>query len=363
MNKVKSQQQNLRDLIKASGAISISAFMNEVLFHPKYGYYTNENPFGKEGDFVTAPEISQVFGELIASYLIALWQNNYSQSGIALVEMGAGKGTLMKDFLKIASTIPDFFNKVTINIVEISPRLQKIQQKNLQNYKNIKWWDDFDDFYQKNQKEPIFFIANELFDCFAIDQYVKIDNCWIEKLVDLDEKDSLRFSFAQRNQKINEIINKLTNNLGKEGDVFEYSKTAENFMLILSDAIKKSGGIAIVIDYGYVENKFRDTLQAIKKHKFSNILENIGESDVTSLVNFKRLEDIVRNGNLQSWIVTQKEFLESLGIEIRREKLLENKTKAQQDLINSAIDRLIDGKEMGELFKVLIISGAKPDPQ
>lgn len=348
--------QSIKDLIKINGPISVSTFINEALFNPKYGYYTNENPFGVKGDFITAPEISQVFGELIASYLISLWQNNYQETQINLVEMGAGRGVLMQDFLKISSKIPNFMEKTTINIIEISPKLQKIQKNTLKNYKNIKWWSNFDDFYQNNQKKPIFFIANELFDCFAIDQFVKIDDFWVEKLVNLDQKNALNFVFSGKNEKINEKINKLTNNLGKNGDIFEYSKSGEDFMSQLSKAIKKTRGIAIIIDYGYVQNNFKDSLQAVKKHKFSNILENIGKSDITSLVNFKKLEEIARNNQLESWIVTQKEFLESLGIEIRRQKLLANKTEKEQDLINSSINRLIDKKEMGELFKVLIIS-------
>ena len=344
----------LTDLIKITSPISISNFMNEALFNAKYGYYINQNPLGKQNDFITAPEISQVFGELIAAYLINLWQNNYDQNEINLVEMGAGKGTLMQDFLKTASKIPNFMDKISINIIEISPKLQKIQQENLKNY-NIKWWGNFDDFYQKNQIKPIFFTANELFDCFAIDQFVRLDNFWIEKLVGLDEKDNLTFVLAKKDQKINEAINKLTDNLGKNGDIFEYSRSAEDFMSVLSSAIKKTSGIAILVDYGYIENKFHNSLQAIKNHKFSNILENIGQSDITSLVNFKKLAKIAENHNLQKYIVTQKEFLESLGVEIRRQKLLENKTKEEQNLINSSIDRLIDKRQMGELFKVLII--------
>ena len=159
----------LKSLIKLQGPLTVSQFMNEALFHPKFGYYTNNQPIGRDGDFITAPEISQVFGELIAAYQVNLWQNNYNSQEINLVEMGAGKGTLMHDILRFASKIPNFLEKTTVNIIELSPKLQEIQKKNLQDFK-IKWWSSFDDFYENNQEKPIFFLANELFDCFAINQ-------------------------------------------------------------------------------------------------------------------------------------------------------------------------------------------------
>ena len=349
-------KQYLVDLIKINGPISISAFMNEALFNQKYGYYTNSKPIGKEGDFITSPEISQTFGELIGAYLVNLWQNNYESQEISLVEMGAGKGTLIKDLLRFASKIPNFLDKVSINIVEISPKLQKIQKECLKNHK-INWHNDFIAFKEQNKNKPIFFISNELFDCFAINQYVKIDGFWVERLVGLSKNEELLFVLGNKNEAINKKISQLTNNKGRSGDVFEHSPASDEFMSILSKSIKGTKGIALIIDYGcFTCNNFNDTLQALKNHKYSNIFKDLGQSDITAHVNFAYLKEIAQKENLQTWLINQKEFLESLGIEIRRKNLIKDKSTKEQDLINSSINRLIDKDQMGELFKVLILS-------
>ena len=348
-------QNFIIDLIKNSGPISVSQFMNEALFNPKYGYYIKQNPFGKDGDFITAPEISQVFGELIGAYLLNIWQNNYTGSKINLVEMGAGRGTLMYDLLNFANKIPGFVGNVDVNIIEISPKLRSVQQDKLRDF-NIKWWNDFDQFYQSNNTRPIFFVANELFDCFAINQYININGFWHERLLGLDKNGELNFILGQKNAVLHDLINKLTGGLAKNADLFEHSPACDQFMLQLASAIKKTNGVGIIIDYGYLKNNFQNSLQALRNNKYSNVLQDIGLSDITALVNFARLEKIIADDDLKSWVVTQKEFLESLGVEVRRQKLLQNKSKKEQDLINLAINRLIDKDQMGELFKVLILS-------
>ena len=348
-------KQYLVDLIKINGPISVSSFMNEILFNPKFGYYINQTPFGKKGDFITAPEISQVFGELIGVYLVHLWQNNYNSGEIVLVEMGAGNGTLMRDLLNFATKIPNFLNKAEINIIEVSPKLQKIQQENLKNF-NIKWYSNFADFTASRKDRPLFFVANELLDCFAINQYVQINHFWQERLIGLSEDNNLQFVLAPKNQKLNEIIKSLAGDYSFEGAIFEHSPALENFISELFSYLKANKGIALLIDYGYEKNKFESTLQALKNHQYSNIFESLGESDLTALVNFKRLRDLAKTQQIQSWLVTQKEFLESLGIEIRRQKLIEGKILKEQELINSSINRLIAKDQMGDLFRVFICS-------
>lgn len=355
---------HLANLIKINGAISISQFMNEALFHPEFGYYTTKNPFGKDGDFITAPEISQVFGELIGAYFIGIWQNNYNGGRINLVEMGAGCGTLMRDLLSFARKIPHFLESTNISIIEISPKLQELQKQNLQGF-DIDWYYNFSDFYQQNNSAPIFFVANELFDCFAIDQFVKTENGWSEKLIAVGKNSELNFvlglpisslqednaSVATQNVKNPDCH---TSSAIAVGSFQEYSSQAISFMNQLAQAIKKTSGIALIIDYGYIKNEFKNTLQAIKNHQYCDILKEAGNCDITALVNFVSLQNIATKNNLQTSLITQREFLTSLGIEERREKLLEGKNQEQQDQINSAINRLIDERQMGELFKVLI---------
>ncbi len=361
-------KSHLQNLIKINGAISIGQFMNEALFHPKLGYYKAQNPFGRDGDFITAPEISQVFGELIGAYFIQLWQNNYAGKKINLVEMGAGKGTLMKDLLTVAQKIPDFLNTINISIIEISPRLQEVQKQNLQGFK-INWYENFSEFYAQNNDAPICFIANELFDCFAIDQFVKTQNGWAQKMVGVDKNGELEFVFSDYTS-IRHLLSRhpdasrdpfsntelIPTCVGMTiGEVLEYSPQALSFMNELSQAIKKTNGIGLIIDYGYIKNEFKNTLQAVKKHQFCDVLKEAGNSDITALVDFLALQKIADKNHLQTSLITQKEFLQTLGIEARREKLLAGKNSEQQNQINSAINRLIDEKQMGELFKVLIV--------
>jgi SAM-dependent MidA family methyltransferase len=230
-----------------------------------------------------------------------------------------------------------------------------VQKENLKRH-DIKWYKDFTSFESKNKSKPILFVSNELFDCFAINQYVNIDGSWVEKLVGLNDKGDLHFVLDEKHAALSEKISLITQNLGKGGDVFEHSPSSDEFMTQLSISIKKRNGVAIIIDYGFDTNKFQNTLQALRHHKYSNIFNHIGQSDITSLVNFKRLSQIAQQEKLQTWLISQKEFLESLGAETRRKKLLENKSEKEGGLINSSIDRLISSDEMGQLFKVLIIS-------
>ncbi|MFT6077529.1 MAG: SAM-dependent MidA family methyltransferase [Myxococcota bacterium] len=343
----KEMKSHLQNLIKISGAIPVSSFMNEALFHPEFGYYKQQNPFGKKGDFVTAPEISQVFGELISAYLISIWQNNYSGQKINLVEMGAGKGTLMKDILIFAQKITGFLDKVNVSIVEISPKLIEVQKLNLQGSK-VSWYQDFASFYAVNNEDPIFFVSNELFDCFAINQFVKTQDGIAQRMVGLDKDGELQFVASK--VFVNDIIK---NKLSENGDIFECSPSAESFMDELTFSIKKTGGIGLIIDYGYLESK-KSTLQAVKNHQYFDVLKEVGKVDITALVDFVNLANIALKNNLEASIISQRKFLLALGIESRRKKLLIGKGKKKQKEINGSIDRLVDNEQMGDLFKVLI---------
>lgn len=336
-------KNHLINLIKNSGPISVAEFMREALFHAELGYYQQKNPFGRDGDFITAPEISQVFGELIGAYFASLGMNYYFGRKINLVEMGAGNGTLMNDLLRVAKKIPDFFKFVNIHIIEISPRLQAIQQDKLKDYK-ITWHDNFDSFYAANSEDPLFFIANELFDCFSINQLVKTKDGWAEKMITVKEE-KLEFALSNYSQ-----------NIGIDAEisaVFEKSIEAESLMEKLVNAVKQSGGMGLIIDYGYYQNEFRDTLQALKNHQYVDVLNEAGNADITALVNFEILEKIAKNNGLKTSFSTQKHFLELIGIEARRSVLINDKSDDEKKKINLAIDRLIDPKQMGELFKCL----------
>ncbi len=344
----------------------ISHFTSRALFHPTSGYYRTRNPLD---DFVTAPEISQVFGELIAAYLLQISSTKKSKDlhplvaqleampqtrnlplnrgKISLVEMGAGKGTLLRDILvsvkKLAEKknlqAADFLEHTMFHIIEINEVLKKIQQENLKNF-SVTWHENFSDFLR--EADEIFFISNELFDCFPIDQFVKTDIGWCERLIG-----SGKFITKNFDPEIHQFVQNLVQVDAPFGAVFEHSFAAKSFMAQLCEALKTRGGIAINFDYGYVKTEFANTLQAVKNHQKVEVLKNVGEADITAHVDFSALEKIAKNFELNSSLITQREFLISLGIEERRKILPPSE--------NSAIDRLISLDQMGELFKTHII--------
>ncbi len=353
--------------------MKISHFTSRALFHPTSGYYRTRNPLA---DFITSPEISQVFGELIAAYLldVTLHLLRGPKSKISFVEMGAGKGTLFFDILSTIKKLAekknpqavDFLERATFHIIEINEVLKKIQQKKLKDF-SVTWHEDFTEFLcrkfdvnstkksSRNEVQrdlplsrgmggdsQIFFISNELFDCFPIDQFIKTDIGWCERLIDSD-----KFITANFDPKIHQFIENLVAENAPFGAVFEHSSAARNFMSQLCEALKTNGGIAINFDYGYIKNEFANTLQAIKNHQKVEVLKNVGEVDITAHVDFSALEEIAKNCRLNSSIISQREFLISLGIEERRKILPPSE--------NSAIDRLIAVDQMGELFKCHII--------
>lgn len=323
-------------------AIKISEFVHNALFDRLSGYYRKKNPIGKNSDFITAPEISQVFGELIAAYFLQIF--SAKRSRISFIEMGAGTGTLFFDILnsfeKLAAKnnrlATDFLACTTFHIVEINPVLREIQQQKLKNFK-VSWYEKFEDLALDGE---IFFISNELFDCFPIDQFVKTDIGWCERLTD-----STSFMMRGFDPEIHRFVQNLVEADAPLGAVFEHSMEAKKFMSQLCDAIKTQGGIAINFDYGYFKTEFANTLQAVKNHRKVEVFEK--DADISAHVDFAALNKIARSFDLKSSLVTQGEFLLSLGIEERRKIL-----PASQ---NSAIDRLIAPDQMGDLFKCHIV--------
>lgn len=336
--------------------VKISEFITKALFDEKDGYYKKKNPIGAKSDFITSPEISQVFGELLAGYIL---HNCLNYEGkISLVEMGAGRGVLFYDILstfkKLAQKneqIANLLSRMDFNIIEINPVLQNIQKEKLKDFK-VNFYENLFDF-SKGKETKIVFISNELFDCFAIDQYVLCEEGWRERIILEGEKRT--FGLAPFTKEINDFVkSKIGNILLPLGAVYEYSKSGEEFMTSLCNILKCNGQIAINIDYGYIKNLFVNTLQAVKNHKKWDVLKDPSEADITSHVNFNALDAISKDHGLNSSLVTQREFLLGLGIENRRQSLLKNSPNNSKD-INLAIDRLINCDEMGDLFKVHII--------
>lgn len=357
----------IKSLIKNHKNLNIADFISEAMFNPLHGYYRTKKPIGKDGDFITAPEISQTFGELIAAYFLSLILA--SPNKIALVEMGAGKGTLFADIILTIKSLAKKLGKdleikerVSFHIIEISESLTQIQQEKLHDYDaEITWYQDFAGFKKQNQSSEIYFFANELFDCFPTHQFIKTKAGWQEREVGILH-DELVFVAQDFNPLKHKIAQELVNQWLKaedkitEGAIFEHSFAAINFMHELSQALKDQGGIGLVIDYGYLDLPLKSTLQALKNHQYHDVLKNVGDCDITTLVNFLALKNCAEKSQLKSSLVTQREFLLELGIEERRKSLnnFEQENSAAKSH-NLAINRLIDADKMGELFKCLII--------
>ncbi len=345
--------------------MKISELIEKSLFDKQKGYYKTKNPIGKNADFITAPEVSQIFGELVAVYLIHIFQN--SKNKISLVEMGAGRGTWFKDILQTINNLAkknneealDFLERAQFHIIEINPVLQKIQQQNLQNFA-IKWHENFEDFLSQKNSE-IFFISNELFDCFAIDQYVKSIEGWRERRVGFKGKIDFKnpqFFLEEFNSEthnfVEEKLGKFLSQNAPINAIFEYSKTAQDFMKKLCKSIVDNGGIAINCDYGYDKYNFSNSLQAIKNHRKVDFLDALENCDITAHVDFFALDKIAKNFNLKTSLISQRKFLIELGALERNQQLIEKNPNQAQELEKS-LERLISPLEMGELFKFHII--------
>ena len=340
------------EIQKRKCGISLEKFIDICLFDNE-GYYETSNPLGRSGDFITSPEISQLFGEILGLYIYSLWNNKYKEK-FNLIELGPGNGTLLIDILRITKPLVNFHNFFNIHLIEKNKYLINKQKQNLRLRKfdniNIKWHNDFINIDQK----PSIIYANEFFDCLPIRQFIKKNNSWYEKNVNFNKK--TKFFFYQHSLVKNEkILNKLAKH--KKNNIVELSEHRENFFRKICDFVFKYSGTIIVIDYGYSELLKKFTLQSVFNHRPSNLLDNLGKQDITSLVDFNTLIDIAKNYNLNVDIFcNQKEFLLTNGILERKNKIIKNCTIEQKKNFADECNRLVNEKHMGSFFKFLILS-------
>ena len=333
--------------------IPLDEYINLALYDKKKGYYMRRNPFEKKGDFITAPNISRLFSEMISIWILSFWENLGSPKNFNLVELGAGNGEMMKVFIESFKKFPAFYNSCKIYIYEKSPLLIKIQKKKLKD-KKIVWLSDL----KKIKKFPTVFIANEFFDSIAIKQFIKLDNSWFERFVNFKNKREAFFFDKKIN--MNEFEKKIKYKITQNQDFIEYSETGINYLKHISKIIRKNQGGILIIDYGYLDVKMRNTLQAISKHKYSNILKNIGTSDITHNINFNLFKKIIEQlGELENSITTQRKFLIKMGIKERAEIISRNLTFLKKADIFYRLEKLINEKQMGNLFKVMFIRNKK----
>jgi len=333
--------------------LPLDQFIEFALYDKVNGYYMKKNPFGKEGDFITAPNITRLFSEIIAIWVLTFWKSIGSPKKFNLLELGAGNGEMMKVIIETLKNFPECFDNCSFQIHEKSELLKKKQQLNLKS-ENITWIDNI----KINNSYPIVFLANEFFDALPIKQFFKRKEGWVERFVNF--KDEKNAEFNERSINIKDIENDLSFEISKDQEIIEYSPSSFEYLKDISNLIKKYDGGILIIDYGYLNLKMEETLQAIKNHKHSSILEDIGESDITYNINFNLFKRFIGQfDDLNSIITNQKKFLSSMGIIQRAEIISENIPFSKKTDLFFRIRRLIDEKQMGELFKVMLIKKHK----
>ena len=330
--------------------ISFDKFVDIALYHKKTGYYMKKNPFGKDGDFITAPNISILFSEMLAIWCLAFWEHLGCPKKINIIELGAGNGEMMYQMIKAFKRFDKFRESSNYFILEKSQFLKKIQKKKLNSHK-ITWLNSIN----KLKNGPNIFLANEFFDALPIKQFIKKKNKWYEKSI---KKNNInKFEFVNVITNIKDLEKKIKINLSKNQKIIEFSPLTYDYLNIISKKINIFQGGLLIVDYGYLKKKMGDSLQSIYKHKFNNILDNFSKSDITYNLNFFLLKKIVKKLNLKVvGLTSQRNFLTKLGILDRAEILAKNLQFSKKADIYYRIKRLIDRNFMGELFKVMFVT-------
>ncbi len=339
--------KNNQIFFKKNLSLPVDTFFENVLFDKKYGYYSSKNPFGRKGDFLTAPGISNLFSEMIGIWLVSIWDSLGKPKKFNIVELGPGEGDLTKILIKTFKRFPEFYKSTKIYLYEKSYKLIKLQKKKINDPK-VTWVNNF----SKIKDGPVIFFGNEFFDAIPIKQFSRKGKLMFEKHYLLD-----------KNKKICEIYKKASNediNLIKKFSCLKNIKFIEFPKLGLNELdkiIRKisvlNGGL-LLIDYGYLISNNKSTLQSVFKHKRNDILQNLGKADVTSLVNFNLLKEYVTKKKLLvKKIVEQKSFLKQMGIIERANNISKKMGFMDQTNLYLRLKRLLDTKSMGSLFKVM----------
>ena len=335
----------IRERIALDGPMRISDFMHLCLLHPQHGYYVNHAAFGVQGDFITAPEISQMFGELLGLCIAQAWMDQGSPDSFHLLELGPGRGTLMSDIVRATRSVPGLHRAAEITLLDASETMKQRQKETLSGC-HVNWIESLDELEDK----PIFTIANEFFDALPIRQYVRAGEAWHERLIGLQDGE-LGFGLSPVTQTGDYLHSRLNDTT--DGDIVEVSEATQSIIGQLGQHIETHGGCALIIDYGDWTSK-GDTLQAVRDHKYSNVLTALGDADLTAHVDF---EQIARASQCAvSKMCTQQDLLERLGIAHRAQSLVTSATdEGQKNDVITAYRRLTHEEEMGTLFKAIAL--------
>jgi SAM-dependent MidA family methyltransferase len=352
-------EQEIRRLIGVAGPMPVSEYMALCLGHPQHGYYVTRDPFGSEGDFTTAPEITQMFGELIGLWAAAVWKLMDTPEKIHLVELGPGRGTLMSDLLRAARVMPAFHSALDVHLVEISPPLEEKQRQSLSGLATPVTWHRA---LQEVPDGPQIVIANEFVDALPVHQAVRRDDGWHERVVQIDADGNLAWGLAPEPTPHFERVLPARVRNAPEGAVFEWR--SDTLALELGRRVARAPGAALLFDYGHTESGPGETLQAVGAHSFADPLRTPGLVDITAHVDFQAFAGAAESmGAAVHGPVEQRSFLHNLGIESRA-AVLKAHAKDKAEEIDAALHRLTDdsARGMGRLFKAVGLADPKIGP-
>lgn len=346
-------------LVSAAGPISVADYMATCLFDPQHGYYTTREPFGAQGDFTTAPEISQMFGELVAVWLVTEWRSAGRPADSTIAEIGPGRGTMMKDMARtILRLAPKLAAGARFALVETSPRLRDVQRATLADSQLRHEWHES---VSGLGDGPLFIVGNELFDALPVRQFVKTSSGWRERMVGLSDDGELAFVTGAAG--LDPALLPADAADAAEGAIVEVAPAREALMEEIAGHIARRGGAGLFIDYGYLRPAVGDTLQALTRHRHEDVLASPGQADLTAHVDFAALATVAVRHGLAARLETQGDFLLRSGLLERAGALGSGKEVAVQERLRSEVERLASSAEMGNLFKVLSLSataGAMP---
>ncbi|MDA1091027.1 MAG: SAM-dependent methyltransferase [Proteobacteria bacterium] len=360
-------QDHLKRRIADEGPITVADYMNDALGHPRLGYYMGGDPIGRDGDFITAPEISQMFGELIGLWCAVQWRAMGEPTTVNVVELGPGRGTLMADVLRAGRGAEDFLESIALSLVEISPVLKGLQEETLiaagdvRSAQSLRWLSDFSEV----PDGPLLVIANEFLDALPVHQFQMTAEGWRERLVGIaGESENFQFTLAGMPPGDGVIPAGLNDEDVEDGAIIEVRPAATALIRDLAGRLGRQPGSALLIDYGHAQTAAGDTLQAVKGHQYHDPLVDPGMADLTAHVDFGALGRAASDTAAQVLgPVLQGDFLNSLGIKTRADALVTASPAHQQEIM-AGLTRLTSGEAMGRLFKVMALTspGMAPPP-
>jgi SAM-dependent MidA family methyltransferase len=359
-NETPPLEAEIRRLIAIAGPMPLSEYMALCLYHPQHGYYMTRDPLGAAGDFITAPEISQMFGELIGLWAAAVWKQMGSPENVRLVELGPGRGTMMADALRAAKVLPAFNTALVAHLVEISPTLRQLQQKTLEASGVPMHWHKS---LEEVPEGPSIILANEFFDAIPVHQAVREDDGWHERAVMIDADGN--FAIGSMRAPLGAMEKLLPPRVREApvGEIFEWRGDAP--VLEIGRRVARNGGAALVIDYGHMQSEVGDTVQAVGEHTYASPLISPCLVDLTAHVDFEALAVSAESiGARIHGPVHQGDFLRRLGITTRAASLKANAPREKQNEIDGQLERLTGegARRMGRLFKVMGVADRKLPP-